>query len=93
MKVISLLVTNFKNDNRVYRMAKTLSQNGFRTTVVAWKKGDITEKENFNGVEVERVIVFSDRWKRLNLIIGAIQYFEFAFRVVFIVNMFSFSVS
>jgi glycosyltransferase involved in cell wall biosynthesis len=82
MKVISLLVTNFKNDNRVYRMAKSLSQNKFPTTVVAWKKGDVAENENFNGVEVERVAVSTDRWKRLNLIIGAIQYFEFAFRVV-----------
>jgi glycosyltransferase involved in cell wall biosynthesis len=82
MKVISLLVTNFKNDNRVYRMAKSLSLHGFPTTVVAWKKGEVAEKENFNGVEVERVVVSSDRWKRLNLIIGAIQYFEFAFRVV-----------
>ena len=82
MKIISLLVTNFKNDNRVYRMAKTLSQSGFPTTVVAWKKGDVPEKENFNGVEVERVLVSSDRRKRLNLIMGAIQYFEFALRVV-----------
>lgn len=82
MKVISLLVTNFKNDNRVYRMARSLSQHGFPTTVIAWKKGDVAEKENFNGVEVERVVVSSDNWKRLNLIIGAIQYFEFAFRVI-----------
>lgn len=82
MKVISLLVTNFKNDNRVYRMAKSLSQHGFPTTVVAWKKGDVAERENFNGVEVERVVVTSDKWKRLNLIIGAFQYFEFAFRVI-----------
>jgi len=82
MKVISLLVTNFKNDNRVYRMAKSLSQHDFPTTVVAWKKGDVEENENFNGVEVERVVVSSDKWKRLNLFIGAIQYFEFAFRVI-----------
>ena len=82
MKIISLLVTNFKNDNRVYRMAKSLSLHGFPTTIVAWKKGDVAQKENFNGVEVERVLVSSDRWKRLNLIIGAIQYFEFTFRVV-----------
>lgn len=82
MKVISLLVTNFKNDNRVYRMAKSLSQHDFPTTVVAWKKGDVEEKENFNGVEVERVVVSCDKWKRLNLIIGAIQYFEFALRVI-----------
>lgn len=82
MKVISLLVTNFKNDNRVYRMAKSLAQHGFPTTVVGWKKGDVLENENFNGVEVERVVVASDRWRRLNLVLGAIQYFEFAFRVV-----------
>jgi glycosyltransferase involved in cell wall biosynthesis len=82
MKVISLLVTNFKNDNRVYRMAKSLSQHGFPATVIAWKKGDVAEKENFNGVEVERVVVSSDKWKRLNIIIGAIQYFEFALRVI-----------
>lgn len=82
MKIISLLVTNFKNDNRVYRMAKSLSKHGFPTTVVAWKKGDVAAKENFNGVEVERVPVSSDRWKRMNLIMGAIQYFEFALRVV-----------
>lgn len=82
MKVISLLVTNFKNDNRVFRMANTLSQNGFPTTVVARKKEGVAENENFNGVDVQRIIVSSDRWKRLNLIIGAIQYFEFAFRVI-----------
>jgi len=82
MKIISLLVTNFKNDNRVYRMAKTLSTNGFPTTVVAWKKGDVLAEENFNGVEVERIVVKSDRWKRSNILIGAIQYFEFAFRAV-----------
>ena len=76
MKIISLLVTNFKNDNRVYRMAKSLSANGFPTTVV------VLSQENFNGVEVERVTVKSDRWKRSNLFIGAIQYFEFAFRTV-----------
>jgi glycosyltransferase involved in cell wall biosynthesis len=63
-------------------MAKSLSLHGFPTTVVAWKKGDVAENENFNCVEVERVVVSSDKWRRLNLIIGAIQYFEFAFRVV-----------
>lgn len=82
MKVISLLVTNFKNDNRVYRMTKSLSAHGFQVKVVAWKKGDVLEEENFKGVNVERVVVSSDRWKRLNLIIGAMQYFEFAFRVI-----------
>ena len=63
-------------------MAKTLSQNGFPTTVVAWKKGDVLAQENFNGIEVERVTVKSDRWKRTNILLGAIQYFEFALRVV-----------
>jgi glycosyltransferase involved in cell wall biosynthesis len=82
MKIISLLVTNFKNDNRVYRTAKSLSENGFPTTVVAWKKGDVLSQENFNGVEVERLTLKSDRWKRSNIFIGAIQYFEFAFRAV-----------
>ena len=82
MKIISLLVTNFKNDNRVYRMAKSLSNNGYPTTVVAWKKGDVLVQENFNGIEVERVTVKSDRWKRTNILIGAIQYFEFAFRAI-----------
>ncbi|MFM2317204.1 MAG: hypothetical protein RLZZ155_1536 [Bacteroidota bacterium] len=82
MKVISLLVTNFKNDNRVHRMAKSLSAHGFSTTVVAWKKGGVVERENYKGVEVERVVVSSDRWRRANLIVGAIQYFEFALRVV-----------
>ena len=63
-------------------MAKSLSENGFPTTVVAWKKGDVLSQENFNGVEVERLILNSDRWKRTNIFIGAIQYFEFAFRAV-----------
>lgn len=82
MKIISLLVTNFTNDNRVYRIAKTLSQNGFPTTVVAWKKGEVAEKENFNGVEVERIVVSSGLLKRLNMVVGAVQYFEYALRVV-----------
>lgn len=82
MKIISLLVTNFKNDNRVYRMAKTLSTNGFPTTVIAWKKGDVLAEENFNGVKVKRITVKSDRWKRSNIFVGAVQYFEFAFLAV-----------
>ena len=82
MKVISLLITNFKNDNRVYRMARTLSANGFSTTVVAWKKGEVLARENFNGVDVERITVKSDKWNRSNVFIGAIQYVEFAFRAV-----------
>jgi glycosyltransferase involved in cell wall biosynthesis len=49
---------------------------------VAWKKGDVLSQENFNGVEVERLTLKSDRWKRSNIFIGAIQYFEFAFRAV-----------
>jgi hypothetical protein len=63
-------------------MAKSLSNNGYPTTVVAWKKGDVLVQENFNGIEVERVTVKSDRWKRTNILIGAIQYFEFAFRAI-----------
>jgi len=63
-------------------MAKSLSNNGYPTTVVAWKKGDVLVQENFNGIEVERVTVKSDRWKRTNILMGAIQYFEFAFRAI-----------
>jgi glycosyltransferase involved in cell wall biosynthesis len=83
MKVISLLVTNFVNDNRVYRMAKGLSSHGFPTTVVAWKKGDVATKENFNGVEVERVELNSLHWKLPRLLLGRIHYLEYVFQVIF----------
>lgn len=83
MKVISLLVSNFVNDNRVYRMAKGLSMAGFPTTVVAWKKGDVATKECFNGVDVERVVLSSLNWKVPRLLLGRIHYLEYTTRVIF----------
>ena len=82
MKVISLLVTSFVNDNRVYRMAKGLSMAGFPATVVAWKKGDVATKECFNGVDVERVELSSLNWKVPRLLLGRIHYLEYTTRVI-----------
>ncbi len=58
MKKVCMAVTNnFTYDTRVYRAAKTLSENGLRVTVVATKDQNerLSVEENIDGIKVVRV--------------------------------------
>ena len=82
MKGISLVLNNFKNDNRVYRVAMALNERGHEVHVVALKKGDVLEHEILNGLKVHRVALQSLRLPDNNKFYGAIKYAEFFWRVI-----------
>ena len=82
MKGISLVLNNFKNDNRVYRVAMALNQRGHEVHVVALKKGDVQEHEIVNGLRVHRVSLKSLQLPENNKFYGAIKYAEFFLRVI-----------
>lgn len=83
MKLISLVLNNFKNDNRVYRVAKAIQEKGHDITVVAFKKGDVAEREVFRGLPVHRIVLKSATLPNNNKLFGAIKYLEFFLKVIF----------
>lgn len=82
MKMISLVLNNFKNDNRVFRIATALKARGHEMRVVALKKGDVLEYENVDGLDVHRVALKTLRLPDNNKFYGALKYMEFFFRVI-----------
>lgn len=54
--VVMLLTNAFISDPRVYKEARSLINNGYKVTVLAWDKSAVhPEKENIEGIEVERI--------------------------------------
>lgn len=82
-KIISLTINNFKNDNRVYRMAAALQEWGNEVCVVGILKGDVLEHENFKGVNVHRVRLKSMSLPDNNKFFGIIKYIELFFKIIF----------
>ena len=82
-KIISLTINNFKNDNRVYRMAYALQEWGNEVKVVGLLKGDVEEFENFEGIQVHRVRLSTMRLPDNNKFFGIIKYMELFFKIIF----------
>jgi glycosyltransferase involved in cell wall biosynthesis len=82
-KIISLTINNFKNDNRVYRMAYALQEWGNEVSVVGLLKGDVQEHENFKGIAVHRMKLRSMSLPDNNKIFGIIKYIELFFKIIF----------
>jgi glycosyltransferase involved in cell wall biosynthesis len=84
MKIVSLVINNFTNDNRVHRMAHSLSERGHTVRVVGLLKGDVKEREVAKGVDVHRVKVKSLILPDHNKFFGAIKYTEYFIRVIWL---------
>lgn len=82
-KIISLTINNFKNDNRVYRMAYALQEWGNEVSVVGLLKGDVAEHEVFKGISVHRMKLRSMSLPDNNKIFGMIKYMELFFKIIF----------
>lgn len=82
-KIISLTINNFKNDNRVYRMAYALQEWGNEVSVVGLLKGDVLEHEQFKGITVHRMKLRSMSLPDNNKIFGMIKYIELFFKIIF----------
>ena len=84
MKIVSLVINNFTNDNRVHRMAESLGDRGHTVRVVGLLKGDVKEREVAKGVDVHRVKVKSLALPDHNKFFGAIKYTEYFIRVIWL---------
>jgi len=54
-EILVLLDNPFTNDRRVYRITKSLVNLGLNVTLLACKKDGCLEKENIDGINVERI--------------------------------------
>ena len=80
-KIIILVLNNFKNDSRVLKVAKTLSDNSYDVTVVALHADPLLEYEKLHGFVIHRVRLVSRKWSKLSLV-QLIKYLEYCFSVI-----------
>ena len=67
-KVIMLLSNPFKPDPRVYKEARSLVNNGYDVTVLAWdREGKYPKKEVIDGIKIERIRLKSKYGNTLEL--------------------------
>ena len=78
-KVVSLLFSNYKNDNRVFKMANSLAENGYDVTILALCYGDVPELESQGKINVRRLKLKSGALPSGNKLFGSIKYLEFIF--------------
>tara|TARA_B100000768_G_C11284977_1_gene381816 strand:+ start:16243 stop:17367 length:1125 start_codon:yes stop_codon:yes gene_type:complete len=81
-KVVSLLFSNYKNDNRVFKMATSLAENGYEVTILALCYGDVSELETQGEINVTRLKLKSSKLPSGNKLFGSIKYLEFIFRII-----------
>ncbi|MEI6346625.1 MAG: glycosyltransferase [Bacteroidota bacterium] len=55
-KILFLLDNPFTNDRRVYREAKTLTDNGYQLTLIAVGNNDLPKAETVDGIRVNRIL-------------------------------------
>jgi glycosyltransferase involved in cell wall biosynthesis len=83
MKKIGVLVlNNFLNDNRVHKIACSLSGAGHRVTVIAFLKGNVQEFEKKEHYQVHRIRLRASSLPNGNKLFGALKYLEFIFKIV-----------
>jgi glycosyltransferase involved in cell wall biosynthesis len=81
LNVVNLVLNDFQNDSRVWKISNSLQSMGFTTKVVALHSEGLPLCENKQGADVERVQLLSrpwPKWKPVQLL----KYLEFVARVV-----------
>lgn len=78
-KVANIVLNDFTNDSRVYKVSKSLTQLGFETTVVAMYNDGLIEEESMDGFAVNRIKLRSRPWSKSKPV-QIIKYLEFLFR-------------
>ncbi len=59
-RVVSFVLNNFTNDNRVHKTARSLAEAGYDVTVMALKRGDVKVREEMDGFKIRRIELMSD---------------------------------
>jgi len=78
-KIANIVLNDFTNDSRVWKVSKSLTAFDYQPTVVAIHNDGLSKKENVAGVEIERIKLLTrpwPKWKPIQLL----KYLEFIFR-------------
>lgn len=81
-KIANIVLNDFVNDSRVWKISNTLSKLGYTSTVVAIHRDDLRQSESIQGVDVQRIKLISRSWPKWKPI-QALKYFEFLLRVFY----------
>ena len=85
-KVVHIVLNTFVQDSRVMRECKSLAENGYDVTVIAyWMKG-LKEEEHQNGYTVNRLQLISKTWVN-NSIVQLFKYIEFLFKAILTIKI------
>ena len=80
-KVIHIVLNPFVQDSRVMRECKSLSENGYDVTVIAYSVKDLKEEDHQNGYTIKRLRLISKSWTN-NSIVQVFKYLEFLFKAL-----------
>lgn len=78
-RIANIVINDFTNDSRVWKISKTLSDFGCQANVVAMHNEGLRRNESVNGVEVERIKLITrplPKWKPIQFL----KYLEFVVR-------------
>lgn len=81
MSHINIVLNDFQNDSRVWKISNSLQRIGFTTRVVALHGKGLPVLENKQGVDVERIQLLSRTWPKWSPI-QLLKYVEFVAKVV-----------
>lgn len=81
MRVVSIVFNNFKNDSRVLKECRSLSQKGYQVTVVALHEEGLPEEENIFGIKVHRVKLKTRKYSK-NLFMQMVKFIELGIKIV-----------
>ena len=82
MKIVSLVINHFINDNRVFKTAKSLQDAGHEMEIVALHKDGLERYELFHEVPVRRLRPRAMSLRDGNKLYGLIKYMSYCFLVV-----------
>lgn len=80
-KVANVVLNDFTNDSRVWKISNTLKKFGYSPTVVAIHNQGLNYEESIFGVDVNRIKLKSRSWVKWKAV-QFLKYLEFMFRVV-----------
>ena len=84
-RVVHIVLNTFEYDSRVLKECKSLSQEGYDVTVIAyWRKGLKYEEES-DGFKIYRLSLKTILWSNHPLI-QCIKYFEFMVKSIIVIN-------
>ena len=63
-KVLILLTNNFSNDARVLKEGRSLAKAGYDVTLACYTYGTLPKSENIDGIKVERIYYYKNKFKK-----------------------------